>query len=103
LWIVLGCALVAASVRVATGARSVFASHKKRSALRRALSPRRVLRAFLAAWVGALLGYLVYGWAWASIARWLPLPSWAACAALAFLPALLAALLAGPHRLSSPD
>ncbi|MBN1642507.1 MAG: hypothetical protein JXA09_14825 [Anaerolineae bacterium] len=83
LWIVVGSALAAGAARMGWT---------------RSTAARPALRAFLAAWVGAMLGYLAYGWTWATVARWLPVPPSVGCAAFTLLPALLAAALAGPRR-----
>ena len=49
----------------------------------RAGAARRI-RLALVAWVGALIGYLVYGWTWIPIGLWVDWPAWANGGVLAF-------------------
>jgi len=55
-------------------------------------------RVLLAAWCGALLGYLAYGWAWFPLDTWTGLPSWATCGVISLTGALLLVALAVPIR-----
>jgi hypothetical protein len=57
-----------------------------------------LVRILLAAWCGALLGYLAYGWAWLPFDAWLKLPPWATCGLTSLAGALLLIVLASPTR-----
>ena len=54
-------------------------------------------RVLLAAWCGALLGYLAYGWAWVPLDTSTDLPSWAICGVISLAGALLL-VVAAPMR-----
>jgi beta-N-acetylhexosaminidase len=60
-------------------------------------------RAVLAAWCGALLGYLAYGWGGLPLQSWVRLPPWATCGAASLAGALLVVLLtASSYAQGSP-
>jgi beta-N-acetylhexosaminidase len=56
---------------------------------------RGALRMALGAWVGGLAGYLVYGWQWVSLGRWLGWPAWVGGGVLAFCGALVLVAILG--------
>jgi beta-N-acetylhexosaminidase len=53
-------------------------------------------QSLLAAWCGALFGYLAYGWAWIPFDTWIKLPPWATCGATSLVGALLLVAFAVP-------
>jgi hypothetical protein len=65
---------------------------------RRRESVLLLVRVLLAAWCGALLGYLAYGWAWLPFGAWIKLPSWATCGTTSLAGALLLVTLAATMR-----
>ena len=55
-------------------------------------------RVLLAAWCGALLGYLAHGWAWLPFDAWVKLPPWAISGIVSLAGALLLVILTAPAR-----
>ena len=65
----------------------------------RAERPARRLRLLLLAWTGGVLAYLVYGWGWLPVGRWIDGPGWIHAGLLSLLGA---AALVGLSRMRKP-